>query len=1245
MFFRIRMLLVTLVAAAMLHGCTSRSSSTDDQTKPAKSDVPTQDADLTSEQFEQALTLHHRSIGHLENKEWTAAMESLSQLAELLPSHLLARRNLAVGRVLVLTDRESPYKHSGSPADAAQFTAAVQQASNAIQLYSDVATTDEDRALARLLRGKLLVHADTPAASRIDEGLQELRAAAEILPEAADFQFALAMAMDGHRDYADPNAAKAPLLLQSLQTAFQLAPQNLFALQKLMQRQALSLNSKNPETQQLALQITQTLESAIKLLAPLNEKILEQRRVNLQETIQTALEKFDGSNPAALMGPAMMTGNLLLPEVATQIDQRRIHKDLLEYIVVRFEDDFLQAAQAAGAIAKLEPTVVQGFEQSSGLPDLNGVTDLQMQDMDLDGFDDLIVARQGKLEIWSRGPSVQADWQLLLTSPDASIDVTKFLLADVDRDFDKAISDVKTPSLLRDADGDQKIPQDPAGKNRWYDTDLDVIAYGSAGVVIFRNTLSEDGTRSLEILPQAEDLTAVNSVVAADLEADGDLDLIFASDTGMTLWKNIDGTRFENMNSAASLPQHGLSALAVVDWNFDVAIDVVGCGADGQCGVLENMLHGRFRWLPLPDHSGHSVFAVGDRKGTSEWAWITADSARILQLGDLDNDGFRDRIVGTDQEILWTRGTPDGGLAEESQTAIATVSAQTIAVADYDDDGDLDLIYVDADGTPGLLINNGGNSNDWIDVVARAVPDDPQFPSNRVNMHAIGSVIEMRAEGLYHGQVITSPKVHLGLGKQAQADIIRIIWTDGIPQNITVPKLLQPRIGILAPQILKGSCPYIYTWTGDKFEYFSDCLWAAPIGLVQASGEIAPTREWENLLIPGSALVEKDGRYLVQLTEELWEIAYFDQVQLTAIDRPADVQIFTNEKVGPPEMAQHRIHTVQNARLPAAITDTRGRDLLPELTEADGNYVQAFEGRILQGLTDTWAMEFDLGQLPQAGNATEPNIRLFLIGWVFPTDTSLNRQIQQNPNLAPPAPPAIQVPDGQGGWKVARPFIGFPSGKTKAMVIDISDIFDASASDDFRFRITSSMELYWDQAFFTVNEVDADTVVHACELVDSDLQFRGFSRRTYADNSLFRGGYAPEGYDHASVTTAARWPPIAGRFTKYGTVSPLLLHHDDQMVVMGPGDALTLEFLAPNDPPPAGWKRDFVLSNVGYDKDADLNTVYGQSSEPFPFRAMQRYPAAASSEIPTEDDQQPYLDDWQTRRYSPHPFWNAVRNR
>ena len=86
--------------------------------------------------------------------------------------------------------------------------------------------------------------------------------------------------------------------------------------------------------------------------------------------------------------------------------------------------------------------------------------------MNLDGFDDLILAREGRIEVYSRGTDLQSDWELLMSSPNAIIEVTEFLLVDIDRDFDRAISELKNPALLRDADGDQKIPTDPADKQR-----------------------------------------------------------------------------------------------------------------------------------------------------------------------------------------------------------------------------------------------------------------------------------------------------------------------------------------------------------------------------------------------------------------------------------------------------------------------------------------------------------------------------------------------------------------------------------------------------------------------------------------------------------------------------------------------------------------------------------------------------------------------------------------------------------
>src|SRR5262249_39356 len=70
--------------------------------------------------------------------------------------------------------------------------------------------------------------------------------------------------------------------------------------------------------------------------------------------------------------------------------------------------------------------------------------------------------------------------------------------------------------------------------------------------------------------------------------------------------------------------------------------------------------------------------------------------------------------------------------------------------------------------------------------------------------------------------------------------------------------------------------------------------------------------------------------------------------------------------------------------------------------------------------------------------------------------------------------------------------------------------------------------------------------------------------------------------------------------------------------------------------------RDFLLYNVGWDKDADLNTVYGQTVEPLPFAAMERYPYGAAQDFPDTPTHREYLRTWQTRTQPEAAFWRSV---
>jgi hypothetical protein len=467
-----------------------------------------------------------------------------------------------------------------------------------------------------------------------------------------------------------------------------------------------------------------------------------------------------------------------------------------------------------------------------------------------------------------------------------------------------------------------------------------------------------------------------------------------------------------------------------------------------------------------------------------------------------------------------------------------------------------------------------------------------------------------------------------------------VLWTNGLPQNMVDVNANQR---IYEEQILLGSCPYLYTWDGEKFVFLTDLLWNAPLGLKFAENVIAPWREWEFLKIDGDKLRPKDGQYPLRITAELWEIEYFDQIKLFAVDHPADIEIFTNEKVGPPVLAEPRIHTIRKSYPPVAARDPLGQDILDQVRSRDGVYTRTYERKLAQGLTNEHFLELDLGEWPQealqvsSGDDKPPVVTLFLTGWMYPGSTSLRVQHSQNPDLQPPRPPALHAVDEKGNWREVRPFMGFPGGKTKTIAVDISDVF-APESRDHRLRIVTNMEFYWDAALFTINDLAAPFEQHELTLGSAKLVDRGGVSR----HSWPATGNGPDQFDYQDLVPGDAWPPIEGAFTRYGDVQPLLDARDDRLVVMHPGDEIQLQFAEPEKPLPEGWVRDFVIYNVGWDKDCDQNTVYGETSEPLPFQAMTVYPLQDGSPRPIDEGYARYLKTYQTRYRPRSPFWNRV---
>jgi hypothetical protein len=846
-------------------------------------------------------------------------------------------------------------------------------------------------------------------------------------------------------------------------------------------------------------------------------------------------------------------------------------------------------------------------------------------------------------------------WQKSL-SVDVRGPMSGLLVADLDRDG-KAKARVASEPAADKPGGPSTHPAacQPA--------DVEVVVFGPAGVQLFKNDLDDaSGKRALVPVPQAADLENLRDVLAGvlvDVDHDGDLDVIFSTGSGLSIWLNLGQLKFEEATKRSVLPPRELAAtsLVAVDWDRDLDIDILVSGPGGApAGWLENLRHGSLRWREFePELSrltGSQSLNLIDVDGNGAWGVIGTGSSgvRLVRtrggpaaapksvdatevsgapflrslVGDFDNDTHPDVVAWGESSFTFCRGTSPPQFAVAGNAFQPPVAgAVGCAAADIDGDGDLDLVVA---GPAGLVIydNVGGNRNHWLAVRTQGEDGDK---NGDVNHLGIGSLVEIKSGRRYQAQVVTGQVTHFGLGNRKTADVLRVVWTNGVPQPVISPEADSSLCRRHDPG---GSCPYFYTWTGARFEFCTDACWAAPLGLQVAEGVFAQPRAWEYLTIPGERLVPRDGKYLIQMTEELWEAAYLDRMELLVVDHPGDVEVFSNEKVGPAEIAEFKLHTVRNRRLPVAARDKHGRDVLDTVSRDDGRFMKGFDADPRHGLTDGHYLELDLGVLSDPRHVT-----LFLTGWLYPSSTSLNVGGSQSRSSPPARPPALEVPDEQGNWIVARPFMGFPGGKTKTIAVDLSGIFP---TDDRRLRIVTNMEFYWDAAFFSDGEDPAPLDMRRLPVATADLHYRGYSASSLSDS------FGPDAYDYQKVSTAPKWAPMGGRFTRYGDVTELLLEDDDRQVIFGSGDELTVAFQVPENDPPAGWKRDFLLHNVGWDKDNDLNVITSQAVEPLPFQGMSGYPYRADEEFPETPRHREYLRKYQTRTQAPAAFWRQVRD-
>ena len=802
-----------------------------------------------------------------------------------------------------------------------------------------------------------------------------------------------------------------------------------------------------------------------------------------------------------------------------------------------------------------------------------------------------------------------------------------------------------------------------------YDFKTDLVLAGAGGVRLMRQDAPDKFTDVTAItkLPKTVTNASYTGAWAVDIEADGDLDIVLGKKDGVpqVLRNNGDDT------FSVTQPFSGISGVRVFAWaDFDADgnADAAIIDGAGRLHIFHNERQGQFREVALPA-SLATVKALGvadaDNDGVLDLLAVEASGAIVsvsfnemsgwnvtplvqvpnpatnlagevrLEVADLDNNGALDLILSQigppagqtpAAPLIWLGDSTSKFTLLEHAPGPSTI----FDIADLSADGRLDLLGFDANGKAVQGVNHGSKNYHWQVVrphAKQAVGDQ------RINPFGVGGEIEIRSGLLVQKQPINGPQLHFGLGNQTSAEVVRVVWPNGTVRAEFGVKADQE---VVTEQRLKASCPFLFAWNGTKMDFIKDAVpWGSAIGLrinTLGSAKIATTGEWYK--IRRDQLVPHDGYYDLRITAELWEVYYYDRIALMTVDHPANTEIYVDERfVIPP--AKLGFTTVATPHKIASATDDNGKDVTDIVSTLDGRALASFGRGQYQGITRDHYVEIDLGDDALKSGP------LYLIaqGSIHDTESSLNVAITQG-NRWHAKGMSVEVPDGHGGWIAAQSDLGFPAGRKKTVLFNLTNIFRPGTPR--RVRLRTNLEIYWDCIEWAQGDPDAQVKTQTLDAEAADLHYRGYSTIDTPDP----GTPAPEVPDYYQILgSKQRWRDLIGYYTRYGDVRELLRQVDDRYVIVNSGDEMSLRF-AEQQPPPSGWLRDFIVVGDGWIKDGDFNSTFSKTVLPLPYHAKNEY-VERPGRLEDEHVYRQHPEDWEnyhTRYVTPDVFQNSLRS-
>ena len=278
--------------------------------------------------------------------------------------------------------------------------------------------------------------------------------------------------------------------------------------------------------------------------------------------------------------------------------------------------------------------------------------------------------------------------------------------------------------------------------------------------------------------------------ISCDYDGDGWVDIFVANDAmeNYLYRNNRDGT-FTDVALEA-----GVAFSASGDATSSMGGDFGDFDNDGDLDLLVPDMSFNNLYLNLGNGFFEDVTAfVGLAEPSGQYVSWGGD------FGDFDNDGYLDilisngdahRLDSMETLLLLNVSGPQGARMFRDANDLSgpwfrqkSVS-RGLAVADYDNDGDLDFFVLNLDRTSQLVRNDGGNKKHWLTIGLVGTKSNRDAIGTHVTVRS-GDLIrieEKRSAASYLSQ--NDPRLHFGLGDRSRVEEIEVRWPSGAVQKL-----------------------------------------------------------------------------------------------------------------------------------------------------------------------------------------------------------------------------------------------------------------------------------------------------------------------------------------------------------------------------------------------------------------------------------------------------------------------------